>query len=79
MLLCFECGFEDFGRGQTAGMEGEHGAMAEVREPIGVREWGSQGHLGWDRCATAGSWDGNGERTVGHEVSSAGMRWRASS
>jgi hypothetical protein len=53
--------------------------MAEVREAIGVREWGSQAHLGWDRSATAGGGDGNGERTAGHEVSGAGTRWPANS
>jgi hypothetical protein len=60
-------------------IRGENGAMAEVREAIGVGEWRSQAHLGWDRCATAGSGGGNGERTAGHEVSSAGIRWRANS
>ena len=53
--------------------------MAEVGEAIGVGEWGSQAHLGWDRCVTAGSEGGNGERTAGHEVSSAGIGWRANS
>jgi hypothetical protein len=28
-------------------IRGENGAMAEVREAIGVREWGSQAHLEW--------------------------------
>ena len=36
--------------------------MAEAKEAMGVAEWGSQAHLGPDRCATAGSGDGNGER-----------------
>ena len=53
--------------------------MTEVREAIGVREWGSQAQLGWDRSATAGSGDGNGGCRAGHEVSSAGISWRANS
>jgi hypothetical protein len=57
----------------------ETAAMAEVREAIGVGEWGSQAHFGRRRCATAGRGDGNGERTAGHEVSSGGVRWRANS
>jgi hypothetical protein len=60
-------------------IRGEDGAMAEVREAVGVGDWGLQAHLEWDRSARAGSEDGNGERGGGHEVSCAGMRWRASS
>jgi hypothetical protein len=42
---------------------------------MGVGEWGSQAHLEWDRSAMAGSGDGNGERTPGHEVSSGEIGW----
>jgi hypothetical protein len=85
MLLCFECGFEDFGRGRTAGMEmvwegfGERMGRWRKRERRLVWVNGDLRHTSSgtarDRTGTTASGDRNGERTAGHEVSSAGIRW----